>query len=191
MSPLHVGTANDLDGVNDAIALLLQAVDGGLRDGLHGGHAEGVAGMNAHRVDVLDGADGDHLAIGVANDLKLQLFPSQDGLLDEHLVHGACRKTALDHGAQLLDVVHQAAAGATHGVGGAKDAGITEFLGDIHCLVNAVGHLAAGHLDAQLGHQLLEGLAVLAALDGVDLHADDLDAIFVQHARLRKLAGEV
>ena len=189
--PLHVGAANNLDGVHDAIALLLEAIDGLLRDGLHGGDAEGVAGVNAHRVDVLDGADGDHLAVGVAHDLKLELLPAEDGLLDEDLVHGACGEATLDHGAQLLDVVHQAAARAAHGVGGAQHAGIAKLAGDVDGLVHAVGNLAPGHLDAQIVHEFLEGLAILAALDGVDLHADDLDAVLVQDAGLGELGGEV
>ena len=34
-------------------------------------------------------------------------------------------------------------------------------------------------------------MAVLAALDGVDLHADHLHAVLLQHARAGQLRGEV
>jgi hypothetical protein len=48
-----------------------------------------------------------------------------------------------------------------------------------------------GYLDAQLGHRLLEDVAVLAALDGVDGGADDLHAVLVEHAVRRQGRGQV
>ena len=189
--PLYVGAADDLHGIHDAVALLLQAIDDGLVDGLHGCGAERVAGMHAHRVDVFDGADGDHLAGGVTHDLKLELFPAEHRLLHQHLVHGTRRQATRHDGTQLVHVVHQAAAGTAHGVSRAKHARISQVAGDVHRLIHGVGHFGACHLDAELVHELLEGLAVLATLDGVYLHADDLHAILVQHARLCQLAREV
>lgn len=85
MRPLHVGATDDADLVDNRVALLLEAIDDLLRDGLHGGGAERVTRVHAHRVDVLDGADGDKLPLGVADDLELELFPAQDALLDEYL----------------------------------------------------------------------------------------------------------
>ena len=44
-----------------------------------------VAGVHAHRVEVLDGAD-DHDVVGVvAHHLELVLLPAHDRLLEEHL----------------------------------------------------------------------------------------------------------
>jgi hypothetical protein len=51
--------------------------------------------MHAHGVDVLDEADGDHLVLGVADDLQLQLFPAQHRFLDEDLVDQAGAMPAL------------------------------------------------------------------------------------------------
>ena len=51
-------------------------------------------------------------------------------------------------------------------------------------LLQAVGDLAARHFDAQAIHRVLERLAILATFDGVDLHADDLDAVLFQDARV-------
>ena len=48
--------------------------------------------------------------------------------------------------------------------------------------VDRVGRLAFGHFDAQFGHSCFEGDAVFTALDGVDLHADDFDAVLRQNA---------
>ena len=191
MRPLHVGAADDADLVDDRVGLLLEAVDDLLRDCLHGGGAERVARVHAHRIDVLDGADSDELSLGVADDLELELLPAQDALLDEHLGDRRCGQAACDRGLELVDVVDQATAGAAHGVGGAQHARVAEFLGDFDGFLDRVRDAAAGHLDAELLHRVLELLAILAALDGVDLDADDLDAVLVEDARLGELAREV
>ncbi len=45
--------------------------------------------MCAQGIDVLDKADRDHVALGVADDLELQFFPAEDRFLDEHLSNWA------------------------------------------------------------------------------------------------------
>ena len=53
---------------------------------LRGGDGDAVAGVDAHRVEVLDRAD-DHGVVGaVAHHLHLELFPADDALLDEDRV---------------------------------------------------------------------------------------------------------
>ena len=52
----------------------------------HGGRdGDRVAGVHAHRVEVLDGADDDHVVVAVAHQLQLELLPPEHRLLDEHL----------------------------------------------------------------------------------------------------------
>ena len=177
---LDVGAADHLDGFHDPVGVLLQLRLQLRGDGEHGGGAVGVAGVHAHGVHVLDEADGDHLVLGVAHHLELQLFPAQHRFLDQHLADQAGGDAARRDRAQLLHVVDQAAAGAAHGVGRADDHRVAQLGGNGLGLLHAVGGLALGHLDAQAGHGLLEGEPVLAALDGVEAHADDLDAVLVQ-----------
>ncbi len=50
--------------------------------------------MRAHRVDVFDKADRDHVALGIADDLKFQLLPAKDGFLNEYLADQTCRQSA-------------------------------------------------------------------------------------------------
>ena len=85
MCKLAVAAADDLNLVNDAVGLLLQTLLNVLGDGQHRSGAEGIAGVNAHGVDILDEADRDHVALGITDDLQLQLFPAGDGLLNENL----------------------------------------------------------------------------------------------------------
>ena len=58
-------------------------------------------------IDVLDEADGDLLALGVADDLQLQLLPAEDGFLDQDLSDEAGGQSPAGDGPQFLDVVDQ------------------------------------------------------------------------------------
>jgi hypothetical protein len=60
--------------------------------------------VDAHGVEVLDGADDDDVVVEVAHDLELELLPAGDALLDEDGAHGA-RVEAVRDGAAELGVV--------------------------------------------------------------------------------------
>ena len=87
---LHVGAAgldaDPPDAGEGGVAHLL-VLDVGQRLGRR--HGDRVAGVHAHRVEVLDRAD-DHAVVGpVAHDLELVLLPPGDRALDEDLADGA------------------------------------------------------------------------------------------------------
>ena len=91
------------------------------------GHGDGIAGMDAHRIDVLDGADDDAVVVLITNDLHLVFLPTEDALLDQDLV---CRRSvdaALHDVEEFFPVVGDAAAGAAHGEGGADDGRQADF----------------------------------------------------------------
>jgi len=140
-----------------------------------------VARVDADRVDVLDEADGDHLVLRVAHDLDLELLPVEDRLLDEALVGERGVEPARADRAELLDVVAEAAAGAAHRVGGADDDRVADLAVDER---DGLLDRVDDRLDAERLHRRLEDLAILAALDGVQIDADHLDAILVENPLL-------
>ena len=71
-----------------------------------------IAGVDAHRIDVLDRADDDAIVRLVADDLHLEFFPAEHALLDQHLVGRRGVDAALDDLDELALVVGDAAAGA-------------------------------------------------------------------------------
>ena len=82
---------------------------------------------------------------------------------------------------------------SSRGVGGAEtpEASVVNRLDKLLDLgllgvLDAVDDLASRHIDLEPLHRILEGLAVLASLDGIDLNADYLDAIFFEHACMGK-----
>ena len=84
-------------------------------------HRDRVAGVHAHRVDVLDRADDHHVVVVVAHDLELELAPADHRLLHQHLVDRRGGQ-ALGHPlAVLLLGEGGAAALAAHGEAGPDD----------------------------------------------------------------------
>ena len=147
--------------------------------------------MDADGVDVLHAAYGDGAARAVAHDLELDLLPAEDVLLDQHLVYGRGVEARCGDGEHLLLAVGDAAAGAAEGEGGTDDDGVADGVrrgeGRGQGLRRAGGD---GGL-AYLGHGVLEELPVLALEDGVDVGADEPDAVLAQEAGLVELHGEV
>ena len=94
MRELDIRAADDLDRLDDVVGVLLQPLLELRVDRQHRRGAEGIAGVHAHRIDVLDEADGDHLVLGVAHDLELQLLPAEHGFLDQDLADQAGRDAA-------------------------------------------------------------------------------------------------
>jgi hypothetical protein len=84
---------------------------------------DGVAGVYAHRVEVLDRAD-DHDVVGtVAHDLQLELVPAAERLLDQDLPDRALRQAKLDLTSKLGLGRNEAAAVAAERERRADDGG--------------------------------------------------------------------
>src|SRR5690606_29618968 len=92
-------------------------------EGQRGGHGDRVARVDAHRVQIFDRADDHHVVGGVAHDLELVLLPAKDGLLQEHLGGRGRGEAGASDAAQVVLVVGEPGAGATHGEGRAYDDG--------------------------------------------------------------------
>ncbi len=92
---------------------------------------------------------------------------------------------------KLLVRVGDAAAGAAERKARTQHAGVAHALGDGLGICDGIGIAGACHLEADLGHGLVEKLAVLAALDGGKVAADHLDAVLVERAVLGELDGGV
>ena len=68
--------------------------------------------MDAHGVKVLHGAHGDHVAVAVAHDLELDLFPAGDAALHQDLGDGTQAQAGLADALQVGLVVADTAAAA-------------------------------------------------------------------------------
>jgi hypothetical protein len=178
---LHADRANDRGG---GVAELLVGLVGE-RHLRRDGH--GVAGVHAHRIEVLDRAHDDDVVEPIADDLELELVPAADGLLDEHLADRRLRQASLHLVPQRGHVLGKATAVAPEREGGSHDGGHRQAVDLLER-----GHDARGRdLEAAAAHRLLELLAVLGSANHLDGRADQLHAEVLEHARLGQLDGEV
>ena len=83
---LHVRAAGfDADGADHRDRLVAQALVGLVAEALLRRDGDRVAGVDAHRIDVLDRADDHDVVVAVAHHLELELAPAEHRLLDQHL----------------------------------------------------------------------------------------------------------
>ena len=71
--------------------------------------------MNAHSIEIFDGADDDHIVFVIAHDLQLELFPSKDGLFDQNFVHRRDVEAHLDDIFEVFRPKGKVAAAAAQG----------------------------------------------------------------------------
>ena len=151
---------------------------------LRGRDGDRLAGVHAHRVEVLDRAD-DHDVVGVvAHDLELVFLPARDAALDEDLGDRARGEAALGDALHLVAVVRDAGAAAAEDERGPDDHRVADLVGDAERLVDRVRDARRRHVQADLGHRDLEPLPVLGGADRLDVGADHLDAVRLEHAGL-------
>src|SRR5699024_1301102 len=146
------------------------------------GDGDGVAGVDAQGVDVLDGCDDDYVVLRIAHQLELEFLPAEDGLLDQDVgLRGRGEAPAGDP-VQVLVVEGKAGTQATHGEGWADDDWQPQLGDGLVDLVHVVADTGASRGSTDLLDDVLELLAILATLDGVDVCTDELDAVLVEDA---------
>ena len=148
------------------------------------GDGDRIAGMDAHRVDVLDRADDDAIVLFVAHHLHLELFPAEHALLDQNLVGGRSVDAALHDLDQFASRVGDAPAGAAHGEARADDRGQADVGHRGQRLAQRLHLMRARRLEADARHRLAEPLAVLRLVDRIGGGADHLDVVALEHAHL-------
>ncbi|MDT4797755.1 hypothetical protein FQZ97_303650 [compost metagenome] len=159
--------------------------------GLRRGDGDRVAGVHAHRVEVLDGADDDAVVLLVADNLHLVFLPADQRFVDQQFLGRRQVEAAGADFLELLAVVGDAAAGAAHGEGRTDDAGEADLLQDAVGLFHAVGDAGARAFQADGVHGLVEARAVFGLVDGVGVGADHFHAELLQHAVVLEVQGAV
>ena len=138
--------------------------------------------MHTHRVEVLDRADDDDVVGVVAHHLELVFLPARDAALDEDLRDRARGESAFREVLHLLVVVRDPGAAPTEDVRGPDDDGIADLAADAQGVLQVVRDPRRRHVETDLRHRDLETLPILGGPDGLDVRADHLDAVRVEHA---------
>ena len=183
------GVDADLAQDRDAEVAHLLVLAVGQRHG--GGDSHRVTGVHTHRVDVLDRTHHDHVVVAVAHQLELEFLPAEDGFLDQHVGAGRGHQPAAGHPFDVLSGIRHARPEAAHGERWANDDGQPELLDRLTDLVHGETHAGACGFAADLRDDVLEPLPVLAALNGLEVGADQLDPVAVQRPVLIERDGGV
>ena len=178
---LHADLAQDRDG--GVAHHLVFAVGKRQRRG----DRDAVAGMHAHRIDVLDGADDDAVVLRVADNLHLVLFPAEDGFLDQDLRRGRGFEAPLGDVHVFFAIVGDAAARAAEREGRPDDGRKLDVVERVLRLGEVMGELRARRRKPDLGHRLAEQQAILGLVDGMRLGADHLDVELFERAVAEEL----
>src|SRR5690606_12585528 len=109
--------------------------------GLGRGHGDGVTGMHAHGIEVLDRADDDAVVLLVADHLHLVFLPTDQRFVDQQFLGRRKIQTAVADFLELFAVIGDPATGTTHGEGWANDARkadlVEDAVGFIHVVSDA------------------------------------------------------
>ena len=154
-------------------------------------NGNGVSCVDAHWIEVLDGADNNTVTCGIAHDLHLNLFPALNGLLYQYLVLWRKQKALLNNLYELFWGVRNTAARTTKGEAWANNHRISQLSNNTLGIFHGVSDVCAGNLQANVLDCLAEELAVLTGTDGLQVAADDLDVVLVKNASLTKSNGAV
>ena len=138
--------------------------------------------MHAHGVEVLDRADHDDVVAAVAHELELVLLPPDDRLLEEDLVGGARLEAGARDAQQVRLVVGNPGSGSAHGEGRAHDDRVPQADHRLAAVLDAVADSRARTLCSHVRHDSAEELAILPALNGVDIRTDELHAVALESA---------
>ena len=147
--------------------------------------------MNTHWIEVLDGADNNTVACGIAHDLHLNLFPAFNGLLYQHLVLWGKQEALFHNLYKLFWGVCNAAAGTAKGEAWANNHGISQVSNNALSVFHRVSNVCASNLQANVLDCLAEELSVFAGTNGIQVAADDLNVVLVKNARLAKADSTV
>src|SRR5262249_7374684 len=95
---------------------------------LSGRDSDRIAGVHAHRVEVLDRADDNAVVGEIPHHFELVLLPAERALFHQHFVNGTERDAALQNLDQLFLVVRDAAAGAAEREAGPENVRVADLL---------------------------------------------------------------
>ena len=121
--------------------------------------------MDAHGIEVLDGADDDDVVGEVAHDLQLELLPAGDAPLDEDTADGA-RVEAVDDGTpKVLLIVSRRAALAAQRKTGTNYQGEAYLAGEFERVLDTVYDAALGDSESESLHRLTKEVAIFGFAD--------------------------
>ena len=189
---LHVRPAGfDAHRADHRDRLVAQQLVGVVTEALLRCDGDRIAGVDPHRVDVLDRADDHDVVVAVAHHLELELTPAEHRLLDEHLADRRRGDASGDDSLIVGTGVRDAATLAAEREGGAHDRRQAEPFERVERFADGRCDGAARNPQPGGEHRLAKQVAILRAADRLIVGANQLNAVALQRAVLMQRLGEV
>src|SRR5664280_844047 len=182
---LHADLADDLDrGITHdlvfAIAQRLCRCNGNR-----------VASVDAHRIEVLDRADDDHVVVHVAHQFEFVLFPTEYGLFQQHFVNRREIESLGQQIHQLFAVIGDAPATTAERERRPQDQGESELCAELQPILQVIDERGARGFQTDLRHRIFEEQAIFRFLDGFQLRADEDDVVLVEYTAVGQFDSQV
>ena len=188
---LDIAAAGYLEFTDDAQRTVAEHVAVAVGERENGCNDDGVAGVNADRVDIFHAADRDGVIVAVAHYLELYLLIALDALLDEHLMNGRECERIRSKLLKLRSILGKAAASTSESERGTQNYRVADALCRSSRLLDIIGYLGRDdRLAYRLAH-LLEQFSVLCALDALAARTEQLNTAFAEDALLLELHCKV
>ena len=158
---------------------------------LRGSHGDGIAGVNAHGIEIFDGADDHEVVAVVAHDFEFVFFPAEDGFFDEGFVDGAHVQGVGDGFAKFFLVVGDGAAGAAESEGRTDNERKAELIAEAHGILRVIDERGSGNFEADFAAGILEPEAVFGNFDGAERGADHFDFVLFENAAFGEFDGKI
>ena len=177
---LAVAAALDAHGGNDVQCGRAEHLILFIRQSYCGGDDDGVAGMDAYRVEVFHGAHRDHIAAAVAHHLEFHFFPTSDAAFHQNLGNGTQPQASFADTFQIGAVVADAAAAAAQSKSGAHDDRVADFLGKCQRVLQCIDDFGRNHWLADGFHGIFKHLAIFCFVDRIRVCAQQHYIMFLQ-----------
>ena len=149
-------------------------------------NSDRIAGVNAHRIEVLNRADDDDVVPQVTHHLEFVLFPTEHRLFDQDLMNRRKIQTACKDFKQLFAVVGNAAARTTESERRADNDWKSNFSRELEPIAQIVDESGFRNVEADARHRIFEQQPVFRHLDRAQLRADQFHSVLVQNTGIGK-----
>ena len=188
---LDVAAALDFQRADDLQRAVAQHMVFAVGQRLRGADDDGVAGMNAHRVQIFHVADGNGRIVGVAHNLVFDLFVALDALFNQYLMHRGQFECVFQHRAAVIFVLREAAACAAQCECRSQHDRVADLLRDPQSVLDRVRDVGGKDRLTERFAELLEQLAILCTLNAAAFRSQQLGAALGKHAFLFKLHRQI
>ena len=191
MCKLNIRPADNTNSLNYSIGIFLELFLQFLRYSQHRCRTERIAGMNTHRIHVLNKTYCDLLSLSVTNNFQLQLFPPKHRFLNKYLVNHTRCKPPRCYCPELLDIISKPSTSAAHRISRPDNNWETHLFNYFLCPLKSISSLTFSRLDTKRIHRLLKFYPVFASFDRIQLNTNNLYVILVQYSRFSKFTRKV